>query len=320
MGKRPLREHYFGAAPVELSADQGDGPVVDWAIEQLNESREQPLFLGVGLFRPHIPWEVQQQWFDLYPEDTVVLPEHLESDLDDARSHRRERWHKWVTDNQQWKHLMRGYLASISYVDDQLGRLLDGLDASPLAGNTIIVLWSDHGFHIGEKENWEKFALWEQTTRTPVFIHAPGVSRDGERTPQPTTTTDLYPTLCELAGLPIPAQCTGTSIAAQVRDPAKIDDRVSFTSFVFPGDGTKASHGMSDTKYRYVQYADGFEELYDLKKDRNEFHNLADDPNFVAVKARLAGELPRGAVADVKIPTDSPYHRGRARSAAAREK
>ena len=316
VGKRPLRDHYFGAAPVALRADQGDGPVVDWAIEQLNESREQPLFLGVGLFRPHIPWEVPQQWFDLYPEDRVVLPEYLESDLDDARSHRRERWHKWVTDNQQWKHLMRGYLASISYVDDQLGRLLDGLDASPLAGNTIIVLWSDHGFHIGEKENWEKFALWEQTTRTPVFIHAPGVSRDGERTPQPTTTTDLYPTLCELAGLPIPAQCTGTSIAAQVRNPAKFDDRVSLTSFVFPGDGTKASHGLSDTQYRYIQYADGFEELYDLQKDRNEFHNLADDPNYAAVKARLAGELPRGAVADVKIPTDSPYPRGRARPAA----
>jgi arylsulfatase A-like enzyme len=122
-----------------------------------------------------------------------------------------------------------GYLASISYGDDQLGRLLDGLDASPLAGDTIIVRWPDHGFHIGEKENWEKFTLWEQTTRPPVFIHALGVSRDGERTVQPTTTTDLYPTLCKLAGLPVPSQCTGTSIVPQLRDPARIDERVSLT-------------------------------------------------------------------------------------------
>lgn len=312
VGKRPLRNHYFGAAPVELAADEGDGAVVDWAVAQMKQHRAQPLFLAVGLFRPHIPWEVPAKWFDLYPEEGVRLPAYLETDMEDARSHRREHWHKWVTDNDQWKPLMRGYLASISYVDDQLGRLLDGLDASPMAESTIIVLWTDHGFHIGEKENWEKFALWEQTTRTPVFIHAPGYSRDGAKTHQPTTTTDLYPTLCELAGLPIPAQCTGESIAEQVSDPGAMDDRVSLTSFVFPRDGIRASHGISDRRYRFIRYADGFEELYDLEHDRNEFHNLAGDPILAEVKARLIGKLPRKVATDVKIPTDSPFHRGRA--------
>ena len=158
---RPLggASQLFGAAVLEQPEDSfGDHLVVDWAIQQMNAGQKKPLFLAVGLFRPHIPWEVPQRWFDLYPEDKVKLPEHREDDLDDAHDHGRRNWHKWVTDNKQWTHLMRGYLASISYVDNQVGRLLDALDASPMKDNTIIVLWSDHGFHIGEKENWEKFA------------------------------------------------------------------------------------------------------------------------------------------------------------------
>jgi arylsulfatase A-like enzyme len=287
VGRRPLSHHLFGAAPLELQPGQGDGAVVDWAVRQMQGAGDQPLFLAVGLFRPHIPWEVPQKWFDLHPEEDVQLPAHRANDLRDARSHGRENWHKWVTDNKQWKHLMRGYLASISYVDHELGRLLDGLDASPIGGNTIIVLWTDHGFHIGEKQNWEKFALWEQTTRTPLFIHAPGVSKDGVQTRQPATLTDLFPTLCDLAGLPIPAQCTGRSLAPQVRNPGTVDTRVSLTSFVFRRDGKMPSHGISDTRYRYIRYADGFEELYDLKTDRNEFTNLADDPAHAGAKARL---------------------------------
>lgn len=312
-GKRPLGFHLFGAAPLELNADQGDGVVVDWAVEQMKAPGEKPLFLAVGLFRPHIPWEVPQKWFDLYPEDKVQLPPHLNDDLSDARRHGREGWHKWVTDNKQWKHLMRGYLASISYVDHELGRLLDGLDASPMAKNTIVVLWSDHGFHIGEKENWEKFAMWEQTTRTPLFIHAPELSKDGERSHQPTTLTDLYPTLCDLTGLPTPQQCTGTSLVPQVKDPKAIDERTSLTSFVFGRDGKAPSHGISDRQFRYIQYPDGFEELYDLKNDRNEFKNLASDPKFAEVKARLAKALPKQAVPNVGIPKDSSFHRGRKR-------
>ena len=273
---------------------------------------DKPLFLAVGLFRPHIPWEVPQKWFDLYPEDEVKLPAHLEDDLADARSHGREGWHKWVTDNKQWKHLMRGYLASISYVDYELGRLLDGLDASPMAKNTIVVLWTDHGFHIGEKENWEKFALWEQTTRTPLFISAPGISKDGERSRQPTTLTDLYPTLCDLAGLPTPAQCTGTSLVNQIKEPTAVDSRTSLTSFAFYKDGDTASHGISDQRFRYIRYADGFEELYDLEKDRGEFKNLADNPAFSKAKARLAKAVPVDAVPNVGVVKDSPYHRKRA--------
>lgn len=310
VGKRQLGFHLFGAAVIEEPEDTyGDHLVVDWATEQLQSDRgEKPLFLAVGLFRPHIPWEVGQKWFDLYPENGVTLPEHQDNDLDDARSHGRESWHKWVTDNKQWPHLLSGYLASISYVDHQLGRLLDALDASGRADNTIIVLWSDHGFHIGEKQNWEKFALWEQTTHVPCFIHAPGVSRDGEATHEPATLTDLYPTLCDLAGLPTPEQCTGKSLVSLLQNPEAKEDRLSLTSYYWPGDEA-ASHGISDTRYRYIHYGNGFEELYDLEKDPNEFKNLAGDPEYTETIKRLAKGLPEDPSPNRGVAVDSPYHR-----------
>ena len=125
---------------------------------------------------------------------------------------------------------MRGYLASISYVDHQVGRLLEALDSSGLKENTIVVLWTDHGFHIGEKENWEKFALWDQTTRVPFFIHAPGVSKDGKRCQQAVTLTDIYPTLCELAKIPTPDQCDGKSLVKHLKEPNLITEKTSLTS------------------------------------------------------------------------------------------
>ena len=307
---RPLGEkQYFGATPLLVPDEEtGDHRVVDWAVEQMNNGQEKPLFLAVGLFRPHIPFEVPQHWFDLHPLETVRLPETVEDDLADAHSHGRESWHEWVTKNQQWPKFMQGYLASISYVDHQLGRLLDALDASPMAGNTIVVLWTDHGFHIGEKENWEKFALWTQTTRVPLFIHAPGVSQDGERTVQPVTLTDLYPTLCELAGLPIPPQCDGTSLVTQLKRPAAATDRTSLTSFVFNGDKAP-SHGVSDTRYRYIRYTDGFEELYDRDSDPHEFTNVVSDPALADVKARLAEQLPTEVAPNRGAAKDSPFNR-----------
>ena len=274
---RPLgQSQLFGAAPLSVMDKQtGDHLVVDWAIKQLQQSHQKPTFLAVGLFRPHIPWEVPQKWFDQHPLDGIYLPEYRSDDLLDAHSHGREPWHKWVTDNNQWKLFMQGYQASISYVDHQLGRLLDGLHASPLADNTIIVLWSDHGFHIGEKDNWEKFALWDQTTRVPLFIHAPGISSDGRVTRQPATLTDVYPTLCELVGLPIPEQCDGLSLVPQLKDPDAARERPAMTSYCFPGEES-ASHAVRDDRFRFIRYADGFEELYDLQTDPNEMNNLAD--------------------------------------------
>lgn len=300
----------FGAAPLPHKDELiGDQLVVDWAIDQMSKKRDKPIFLAVGLFRPHIPWEVPKKWFDLYPMDRIEIPSHRLDDLNDARNHGRRGWHEWVLENEQWKHLMRGYLASISYVDHQLGRLMDALDASPLKDNTIVVVWSDHGFHIGEKENWEKFALWDQTTRVPLFIHAPGKSKDGEETRAPVTLTDLYPTLCELAGLTIPDQCDGQSLVPQLINPKTQKSNYSLTSFQFWGDD-RPSHAVSDPRYRLIQYADGFEELYDLKVDPYEFENRIDDPNLREVRNRLATGLPELPALIRSIPSDSPFHRG----------
>jgi arylsulfatase A-like enzyme len=306
---RPLGDRQlFGATPLEVPDEQtGDHRIVDWAAEQLRQPQAGPLFLAVGLFRPHIPFEVPRRWFDQHPLAEVKLPETRADDLADAHEHERRSWHQWVVENHQWEKLMQGYLASISYLDYQLGRLLDALDASPLKDNTIVVLWSDHGFHIGEKENWEKFALWDQTTRVPLFIHAPGVSRDGVKTRQPATLTDLYPTLCELAGLPVPAQCDGASLVPQLRQPDAPRERPALTSFVFKGENGP-SHGLADSRYRLIRYANGFEELYDLQTDPNEFTNRAADPALAGVKARLAKFLPINPAPSRGVPANSKYN------------
>lgn len=290
---RPLGpSKLFGAAPLSVPDEEtGDHLVVDWAIGEMRAPQPKPLFLAVGLFRPHIPFEVPQKWFDLHPLAAVKLPVIQADDLADAHDHGRRSWHKWVVENKQWEKLMQGYLASISYVDHQVGRLLDALDASPMKDNTVIVLWSDHGFHIGEKENWEKFALWTRATRVPLFIHAPRLSRDGQRTRQPATLTDLYPTLCELAGLPVPAQCDGASLVPQLKNPDAPRSRTSLTSCVFAGEQT-ASHAVSDARYRFIRYGNDFEELYDLETDPHEFTNRSTDPALAQAKARLAQALP----------------------------
>lgn len=305
--ERPLGNYYFGAAPLDPGHRYGDELITDWAIEQMKGAGEDPLFLAVGLFRPHIPFEVPQKWFDLYPEDEVSLPPYRADDLDDAHEHERVSWHRWVTENDQWKPLMRGYLASISYVDNELGRLLDALDASPMADKTIIVLWTDHGFHIGEKDNWEKFALWDQTTRVPCFIHAPGVSQDGSKTRTPVGLVDLYPTLCELVGLPIPDQCDGKSLVAVIKEPNENHDRYAISSFQFNRENTP-SHAVIDYRYRLIRNGDGFEELYDLEEDPNEFTNRIEDPKLKLVRERLIKQLPQSPAAQVKLPRDSPYN------------
>lgn len=305
---RPLGERQlFGTAVLPgKDEDTGDHKVVDWAIRELAQPSERPLFLGVGLFRPHIPWEVPQKWFDLHPLEQVRLPETKVDDLADAHDHGRRSWHQWVVTNRQWERFVQGYLASVSYVDHQIGRLLDALDASPRRDHTIIVLWSDHGFHLGEKENWEKFALWNQTTRVPLFISAPGLAA-GAKTRAPATLTDIYPTLCELAGLPVPAQCDGLSLAPQVRQPDLPRERPALTSYVFAGEG-RPSHSVADPRYRLIRYGNGFEELYDLETDPREYTNRAADPELAAVKARLAATLPADPAPSRSAPANSPLN------------
>jgi arylsulfatase A-like enzyme len=265
--------HYFDYAPV-LKPDEvmADHKVIDWAAEQLTHDYDKPFFMAVGLFRPHIPWYAPQKYFDLYPLDEVQLPRILENDLDDCRQGSgmvRRKWQQWLVENDQWRSAVQAYLASISFADAQLGRLIQALDKSQYADNTVIVLWSDHGMHIGEKEHWEKFTLWEESTRVPLIVVAPKVNTPHAKCPQPVSLLDVYPTLIDLCDLPPRDDLDGRSLVPQLMDPATVRDEPALTTW------GRGNHALRTQQHRYIRYANGAEELYDHNVDPDEFHNLA---------------------------------------------
>jgi len=295
---RPLgARKLFNAQPI-LADDSAmsDYHVVDWAISELKKPHDKPLFLAVGIFRPHIPWEVPKPYFDLYPLDQIILPKVQENDLDDAFQHARRPWHRWVVENHLWPQMVQGYQASISFADAQLGRLLDGLAASGQADNTIVVLWSDHGMHLGEKENWEKFTLWEEATRVPLFFVVPGVTRPGSVSTRAVSLLDVYPTLSELAGLTPPVTLEGTSLVSLLEDPnaERTAPAVSSMDGEVMGRYVPAEvhgHALRTDYWRYIRYDNGFEELYDHRTDPDEFTNLAKDPRYAGKLRELSGVL-----------------------------
>ncbi len=287
VGRRP--PYYFDWGAIPVPDDQvGDFKVVDWAIGELKKDHDAPFFQAVGIFKPHIPWFVPQKYFDLYPLDEIVTPDvRLDWERDtppQGIDMVRRDWHKWVLENGQWRRAIQGYLASISFADAQLGRLLDALDASPYEDNTVIVLWSDHGFHLGERDHWEKFTLWERSTRVTFMITAPGVTTAGTRCGEPVSLLDVYPTLNELCGLPKMDQLSGLSLLPQLRDPTTPRPRPIVTTW-------NGSHAVRDTRWRYILYGEGGEELYDHAKDPGEWNNLADDPAYADKKAELEAWL-----------------------------
>jgi arylsulfatase A-like enzyme len=229
-----------------------------------------------------MPWEVPQKYFDLYPLEDIPDLVINDNDLEDAFNHGRRNWHKWVLQNKQWKKVLQGYLASVAFADAQLGRLLESLEASEYNKNTIIVLWSDHGMHMGEKENWEKFTLWEEATRVPFMIKAPGLTTAGSNTNQPVSLLDIYPTLAELAGFDVPEHCDGVSILPLIKNLKAKSNHSVLTSFEFNRSSALhrkkpvVGHALRGERYRYIYYAPlSLEELYDHDNDPNEYNNIA---------------------------------------------
>lgn len=261
--------------------DFGDTQITNWAIEQISSGYDQPFFLAVGYYRPHIPLWAPKRFFDRFLEEPGQLPEVRSDDLDDLGASARK-WarepvtagsHATVKEYGQWAAAVEAYLASVSYVDHEIGRLLGALDGSTASGNTVVVLWSDHGWHLGEKEHWGKWTGWERSTRVPVMI-APA-SRDsdgfavGASSGQPVSLIDIYPTLAELCGLGPPEDLEGESLVPLLRDPATTTGRAVVTMFD-PGNGS-----LRTDRWRYIRYADGSEELYDHLSDPNEWNNLS---------------------------------------------
>jgi arylsulfatase A-like enzyme len=293
MGDNPLMD--WGVWPLDNDdTGKGDYQVATWTAEQIKSApKDQPFFIAAGFFLPHVPCYATQKWFDLYPDDDSVLPKILETDREDTP---RFSWYlhwklpeprlKWVKENKQWRNLVRSYLASTSFVDAQIGRLLDALAEAGVADNTIVVVWGDHGWHLGEKGITGKNTLWDRGTRVPLIFAGPGV-KSGQRCTQPAELLDIYPTLIELAGLPKRGDLEGLSLVPQLRNSATKRERPAITSH------NQGNHGIRSERWRYIRYADGSEELYDLQADPDEWHNLAGKAEHAAIIAEHKKWLPK---------------------------
>ena len=264
-----------------------------WGVEQLKKKRDKPFFLALGFVQPHVPWYAPQKWFDMHPLEDIQTPPYLKDDQDDVPAFGRkvaEMLHmptaEWAKKSGEWKKMIQAYLATITLADHCVGMVLDQLEASGLADNTIVVLWSDHGYHMGEKNRFAKQSLWERSTHTVLVFAAPGFA-GGQKTDAPASLMDLYPTLLELAGLPANPANEGVSLVPLLHNPDAPWDHVALTTY---GEG---NHAVRSRQYRYIRYADGSEELYDEKADPNEWTNLAGNPEYDAVKAQLAKWLPK---------------------------
>jgi arylsulfatase A-like enzyme len=280
----------------ERDEDLPDHHAAGWAVERLNENHDQPFFLMVGFLRPHVPWYVPKRWFDLFDKEKITLPPYRQDDLDDVPQIARDisilkqmPRTEWAKENNQWRNIVHAYLACISFSDHQVGRVLDALDKSPHKDNTIIVLWSDHGYHIGEKEKVHKRALWTQSSRTPFLISLPGMTHAGTSCAAPVSLMDIYPTLNEICGLDqkVPQALAGHSLAPLLENPGADWPHVAVTSH---GMGNAA---VTDARYHFIRYLDGSEELYDHQNDPREYRNIAGNPEMNAVIQRLAAALPR---------------------------
>jgi arylsulfatase A-like enzyme len=270
----------------------GDAQVVDWALSELNRKQSKPLFLGCGLFRPHLPWHVPGKYFDLFPLNDIIVPQVPPDDLDDIptigiKFAKPNGDHASITGHHKWKEAVQGYLASIAFMDAQLGRLIDGFDRSPRARDTHIVLWSDHGWHLGEKLHWRKMTLWEEATRVPYFWIVPGLTKPDTVCDRPVDLMSIYPTLMELTGLPTPSHVEGLSIRPLLADPKAEWKHPALTTYLFN------NHAVRSDRWRYIRYADGGEELYDEVADPQEWKNLAGNAELAKVKAELAKYLPK---------------------------
>ena len=269
-----------------------DTGIADYGIAELGKTHDKPFFLTLGFHKPHMPWNVPQKYYDMHPLADIQLPPTLKGDLDDipaagVKMAKPTGDHANVLASGRWKEAVQAYLATISYLDGQIGRVLDAYDKSPHKANTIIVFWGDHGWHLGEKEHWRKFTLWEEATRAPFIWVVPGVTKPGGVCNSPVDFMSVYPTLCELAALPKPAWVEGDNIKPLLTDPSAAWKGVAVTTF------GERNHAVRTDRWRYIRYADGSEELYDHSNDTYEWTNLASKPEHAGLKAELAAHFPK---------------------------
>ena len=265
-----------------------DEKIAAWGIEKLNHDYDQPFFLALGFYKPHTPMTAPKRYFDQFDRASLTLPEVLENDLDDVP----EIGRRWVLDRQKIiaeeavkrysptyrRELVHAYHACVALVDDCVGQVLDQLDKSPYADNTIVVLCSDHGWHLGEKNHWRKWMPWEESTRSLLIVRAPKAAGNGSISERTVGLIDIYPTLADLCELEAPSNVQGESFQALLENPESSWVRPALTST------TAGNHTVRSDRWRYIRYKDGSEELYDHENDPHEWHNLAKDPNMSSIK------------------------------------
>jgi arylsulfatase A-like enzyme len=287
-----LRRNFDWAPLPVRDEDMPDYKLGSWAGDFLRSPQSKPFFLGAGFFRPHIPWFVPKRYFDMYPLEEIIVPQVKDDDLADVPSRGRtialndDSRQDLVVSTGNWKKAVRAYLACITFADAMIGRLLDALEESPHRDNTIVALWSDHGYHLGEKWHWHKHALWYRSTHVPLLIRAPG-AKGGSRCARPASLVDVYPTLADLAGLPARDHCEGISLKPLLTNPILEWKRPALTTFL------RGDHSVNGERWHYIRYSDGAEELYDKQQDPNEWINLAGRPEAAVHKKELSGWLPK---------------------------
>jgi arylsulfatase A-like enzyme len=272
--------------------DLADWHITDYCIAQLGKKHEKPFFVACGLHKPHLPWVVPQKYYDLFPLERIQPPPYLETDLDDIppagkRMAHPETDHRKILESGRWQAAIQSYLAASAYTDMNVGRLLDALEKSAYRTNTIIVLWGDHGWHLGEKHHWRKFTLWEEAARAPLIWVVPGLTKPAGLCARSIDFMSIYPTLCELTGIPVPKHVEGRSIKALLADPQAAWNLPGVTTFGYQ------NHTVRTEQWRYIRYADGSGELYDHTNDPYEWTNLINRAKSEPVRAELAKFLPQ---------------------------
>jgi len=290
-------------APIEANPDW---KTAEGAAQFLGRDHDKPFFLGCGIYLPHLPWYAPKRFFDMHPLEDIELPPYKSDDFDDIPAIGRrmgERHIKHIRESGKWKEAVQGCLAADSFADACVGHVLGALEKSRYRDNTIVVLWGDHGYDVGEKKI-AKSALWEQTTRTPLIIDAPGKLPTGTPASEkicksPVSLVDLYPTLIDLCGLPENEQLDGRSFAPLVNDPN--------ADWPYPAIITHSPHWLGNNhavrsrEFHYIRYSDGGEELYDVKADPLQRKNVTDDARFEDTKTELRKWLPK---------KNAPHYRG----------
>lgn len=276
--------------PIHLREEEmQDAKYADFTIAQLQKTHAQPFFIACGMFHPHFPWYVPRKYLDMFPLDEIATPPVKEDDLDDVPEPGKalvSGLDQQIREHDQMKDAIQGYLASTAFADRQIGRVLEALDDSRYRDNTIVVLWSDHGFHLGEKRHWAKGTLWEEGTHSLLMFRVPGMTRAGKTCERFVSLQDIYPTLADLCGIAPPAYVDGRSLSPLLKNPEAAWESTAITAY------DERYISLRTERFRYIRYRDGQEELYDCAADPREWTNQIRSPKYATEIKKLRASVP----------------------------